>query len=78
MLGALNRLETDEGDLHRQDGAKRVDSAVGDVDAMWEAARQDQRQHVQRNQIDEEDVATPRRHLYQTNNEIEIMSRFQH
>ena len=38
-------------------------SGVGQVDFVWEAASDHEGQHVQRNQVDEEDVASPWRHL---------------
>ena len=38
MLRGLDRLETDEGDLHGEEGAQGVDGAVRDVDAMRETA----------------------------------------
>lgn len=36
----LSYLETNEGNLHGQDGAQAVDCAVGHVDAVGESACQ--------------------------------------
>jgi len=53
-------LEADEGDLHGEDGSQAVNSAVGDVDPVGEAAGQHQHQNVQGDEVDQEDVAAPR------------------
>lgn len=63
MLGGGDGLEADEGDLHGEDGADDVERAVGDVDAVREAARHHQDEHVQRDDVDQEHVAAPRRYL---------------
>lgn len=60
VFGGLNRLEADERDLHGEDGTESVDDRVGDVDLVGEAAGDHEREHVKRNQVDEEHVATPR------------------
>lgn len=53
-------LESDEGDLHGQDGAQAVYGAVSHVDAVRESPGEHQHQDVQGDQVDEEHVASPR------------------
>lgn len=62
VLGRLDGLETDEVDLHGEQSSEGVDRAVGDVEAAREAAGDQQREDVQRDQVDDEDVASPRGH----------------
>ncbi len=62
MLAGLDGLEADERDLHGEDGAEAVDGAVGDVDPVGKTPGDHQREHVHRDQVDEEHVATPGRH----------------
>lgn len=64
VLVGLDGLEADEGDLHGEQRAQHIQSAVGHVHAMRIAPAQQQHQHVQRNQVDNEDVASPCRHLW--------------
>ena len=59
MLRGLDRLEPNEGDLHRQDGAESVDGGVSDVDPVRVAAADHQHEHVDGDQVDEEHVASP-------------------
>lgn len=58
-------LETHKGDLHRENGAQAVNSAVGHVDPVGEAACEHQHQDMERDQIDQEHVASPGRDLGQ-------------
>lgn len=60
MLGRLNRLEADERDLHGKNSTECVDSRVGDVDLVRESTGDHKHKHVKRNEVDKEDVATPR------------------
>ena len=57
-------LEAHEGDLHGEDGSQAVDGAVGHVDAVGEASGEHEDQHVQRDEVDKEHVASPGRHLH--------------
>lgn len=52
-------LETHKGDLHGKNGAQAVDSAVGHVDPVGEASREHQHQHMERDQVDQEHIASP-------------------
>ena len=63
VLAGLDGAEADERDLHGQNGAQDVHGGVGNVDAVVEAARHNEHKYVQRDEVDEEDVAAPRRHL---------------
>lgn len=56
----LMYLEAHEGDLHGQDGAEAVHGAVSHVDAVGESSGEHQHQYVQGDQVDEENVASPR------------------
>lgn len=62
MLRTLNWLEAHEWDLHREDRAHTVDDTVGDINSIRKATGRHQGENVQRNQIDQEHVAAPRRH----------------
>lgn len=53
-------LEANKGDLHGEDGSQAVDCAVGHVDPVGEAPCEHQHQDVQGDEVDQEDVATPR------------------
>ena len=59
MLTRLHRLETDEGDLHGENGTQHIDSAVRHVHAVREATGEHQSKHVHRDQVDQEDVSSP-------------------
>lgn len=59
----LSYLETNEGNLHGQDGAQAVYCAVGHIDAVREPACQHQNQDVKGDEVNEEHVAAPGRHL---------------
>ena len=63
VLRGLNGLEPDEGDLHRKDGAEGVDGGVRDVDPVGVPSADHQDENVNRNQVDQEHVTAPRRHL---------------
>lgn len=70
----LSYLEANEGNLHGQDGAQAVDSAVGHIDAVREPACQHQNQDVKGDKVDEEHIAAPGRHLEkQTNTPSDIL-----
>lgn len=43
--------------LHGHDGAQDVEGRVGDVEAVGEAARDGEGQHVDGDDVDDEDVA---------------------
>lgn len=53
-------LEANKGDLHGEDGSQAVDCAIGYVDPVGEAPGEHQHQDVQGDEVDQEDVATPR------------------
>ena len=59
MLTGLDRLESNKGDLHGEDGTQAVDGAVDHVDPVGEASGGHQGQGVHRDQVDEENVASP-------------------
>ncbi len=66
MLRGLDGLKSDERNLHGQDCADRIHGGVRNVDAMGEATADHQHKHVQGNEVDEEHVAAPGRHLQST------------
>eukprot|EP00053_Salpingoeca_punica_P010929 m.97584 g.97584 ORF g.97584 m.97584 type:complete len:573 (+) comp15536_c0_seq2:800-2518(+) len=59
VLARVGGLEADKGDLHGEQRAKHVDGREGHVDAVVEAAHGHEGQDVQRNEVDQEDIATP-------------------
>ena len=63
VFGRLNRLEADEGDLHGAEQAEDEEGVVGDVDAVGEPVHQDEDEDVKWDQVDDEHVAAPCRHL---------------
>ena len=63
VFGGLQRLEADKGDLHAENGAEDVEGGVGNVDALVEASSDHEHEDVQGDEVDQEHVATPRRHL---------------
>lgn len=62
MLRTLHRLEANERDLHRQNRSDAIQNTISHIDPMRKPSSGHQRQHMQWNQINEEDVASPRRH----------------
>lgn len=56
-------LKADERDLHGKDGSQAVDSAVGHVNTVGEAAGEHEDQHVEGDEVDQEHIATPGGHL---------------
>lgn len=62
MLWACHRLKANKRNLHRQYGSQAIQNAVRHINAMRKTASHHQRNHMQRYQIDEKHVATPRRH----------------
>ena len=68
VLAGLHRLEPNKADLHGQQSAKSVHGAVGDVDAVAEAASNHQDQHVERYHVDEEHIASPGAHHVEVGN----------
>ncbi len=62
VLRSAHRLEANKRNLHREDGADDVERAVGHVDSKREPPEDEQDENVQRNQVDDEDVAAPRGH----------------
>lgn len=62
MLGRSDWQETDEWNLHTGQRAESVPSAVSDVNARAKPTHQDQHEDVQRDQVGNEDVASPRGH----------------
>ena len=63
VFGSLNRHKSDKRDLHGQDCAKAVNGGIRYVYSMTETAHNHQCQNMQRDQVDQEDVASPRRYL---------------
>ena len=63
VLAGPNGLEAHEGHLHREHQAQDKEGGVGHVDAGGVAAHQQQHKHMQRDQVDDEHVASPRRYL---------------
>lgn len=56
-------LETHKGDLHGENGAQAVNSTVGHIDPVGETSCEHQHQYVERDQVDQEHIASPRRDL---------------
>ena len=59
MLRSLHGLEADEGNLHRADETDDKEGVVCHVDAVTKAVHQQENKDMERDQIDDEDVATP-------------------
>ena len=59
MLGRLDGLEPDEGDLHGAEEADDEEGVVRNVDPLAESVHEDKDEDVQRNQIDDKHVAAP-------------------
>lgn len=55
-------LEANKRNLHRHQAAAHVKGAIGHVEARRVATRSEEGEHVHRNKVDNEDVATPRGH----------------
>lgn len=62
MLGRADGLESDERHVHGEECAQQIEGAVGDVETMGVATDEQQHEHVRRDEINDEDVAAPRRH----------------
>lgn len=63
VLAGAYRLEADERDLHGEEEAEDVEGRVAGEEAVGEAPHDEQGKHVQRDQVDDEDVAAPGGHL---------------
>ena len=63
MLGGLDRLEPDEGDLHGAEESDDEERVVRHVDPLTESVHEDEDEDVQRDQVDDEHVAAPRGNL---------------
>ena len=59
MLAGSDGLEADEWDLHGAQQAEDEEGGVGRVEAGRVAAHHHQREHVERDEVDDEHVATP-------------------
>ena len=59
MLGGLDGLESDEGDLHRTDETNDEKGVVGHVNSMRKSVHEDQDEDVEGNEVDDEYVASP-------------------
>lgn len=53
-------METDESDLHSKNGTNNVESWVSNVELVAVATSEQESQNVQRNQVNDEHVTTPR------------------
>ena len=62
MLTATNGQETDEGNLHARKCAQRIPRSIADVKTRAVPPHADQHECVQRQQVGNEDITTPRRH----------------
>lgn len=62
-------LETHKGDLHGKNGAQAVNSTVGHIDPVGEASCEHQHQYMERDQVDQEHIASPGRDLGQDKKE---------
>lgn len=58
----LHHIEADEGDLHGHDAAECVERRVGDVEAGAVSPSHHHNHHIDRDDVDDEHVAAPRRH----------------
>src|SRR4051794_11398269 len=61
MLTATDWQEAHKGDLHACQCAKRKPSCIADVQSRAVSPHADQNEYVQRNQVRDEDIASPRR-----------------
>ena len=59
MLRGFDGLEPDEGDLHGAEEADDEEGVVGDIDPLRESSHEEEHKHVEGDQIDDEDVASP-------------------
>ena len=62
VLAGADRQESNEGDLHRGDKSDDKEGVVGDVDPLRESSHQEEHKHVEGDEIDDEDVASPGGH----------------
>ena len=63
VLAGLDWLKPNEWDLHWKDGAQRVNGGVGHVNPVWKPSADHENKHMQRYQVNQKDVSTPRRDL---------------
>lgn len=63
VFAGADGLEADEGDLHGEQQPEDVEGGVAGEQSVRVATHDEQSEHVQRDQIDDEHVASPRRHL---------------
>lgn len=61
MVAAPDGKETNKGDLHARERAESVPGGVADVESGAVPSHADQDKGVQRQQVGDEDVASPRR-----------------
>lgn len=59
MFGALHRLKSNEGNLHRKQSTQSVHCTVRNINTVRKATSQDERQYMERNQVDKKDISTP-------------------
>jgi hypothetical protein len=59
VLGCLNGLKPDKGNLHGEYGSDNIDGRVGDINSVGEPPADHQYKDVQRDQVDEKHIATP-------------------
>jgi len=65
VLRGFNRLKPDKWNLHGAKQTKDEEGVVGNVDPVGKAIHQDQDEHMKWDQVDDENIATPGRHLQQ-------------
>lgn len=60
MLPRLNMLEADEADLHPEQHSEHIGAVVGDIEPLRVPPSDEQHEHIEREEIDDEHVASPR------------------
>ena len=59
MFPRLNMLEADEADLHPEQHSQHIGAVVGDIEPLRVPPGDEQDEHVEREEVDDEDVASP-------------------
>lgn len=59
MFPRLNMLEADEADLHPEQHSQHIGTVVGDIEPLRVPPGDEQDEHVEREEVDDEDVASP-------------------
>ena len=70
MLRCFDWLETDEWNLHGAEQSNDEERVVSDVDPLRISIHQQKHKHVQGDEIDNENVSSPGRHLHKQKRKV--------